>query len=340
MAPETGLRADADALLANARAGDRRAFDVLIGPHYRELHLHCYRMIGSFDDAEDVVQDVLFRAWRGLSRFAGRSSFRSWLYAIATNACLDALVKLPARLTPPQRGPEADPNEAPREFVPEPLWLEPYPDMLLDQLPDPEAHYVRRETVALAFLAAIQLLPPRQRAALLLRDVLGWTSQEVAGLLQCSVASVNSALQRARDGLEAQRVSPVSIAHRQPSAKEQELLKQYVRAFEQADVALLVRLLRRDVVMTMPPDPAWFRGRDAVGAFLSRWVFPQRAPMHLVPLAANRQPGFALYGLGTDEAPQALAIHVLRLDHSEVAEISGFVGSSQFSRFGLDGRLA
>jgi RNA polymerase sigma-70 factor (ECF subfamily) len=190
VAVATRLGSDADALLARARAGDKRAFDVLSEPYYRELHLHCYRMLGSFDDAEDAVQDVLFRAWRGLGRFAGRSSFRSWLYAIATNACLDALAKRPARLTPPQRGPAADPNETPREFVPEPIWLEPYPDVLLDQLPDPEAHYVRRETVALAFLAAIQLLPPRQRAALLLRDVLGWTSQEVALLLQCSLASV------------------------------------------------------------------------------------------------------------------------------------------------------
>jgi RNA polymerase sigma-70 factor (ECF subfamily) len=329
------LESDVDALLAGARAGNKRAFDVLAEPYYRELHLHCYRMLGSFDDAEDAVQDALFRAWRGLGRFAGRSSFRSWLYAIATNACLDALTKRHARLTPPQRGPAADPNETPRDFVPEPIWLEPYPDVLLDELPDPEARYLRRETVALAFLAAIQLLPPRQRAVLLLRDVLGWTSQEVARLLQSSVASVNSALQRARTGLEAQRASPVFLAPRPPSAKEQELLKQYVRAFEQADVALLVRLLRRDVIMTMPPDPTWFQGRDAVGAFIARWVFPQRAPMRLLAAGANRQPGFALYALRTDGALQALAIHVLRLDRSEIGEISGFVGSAQFSWFGL-----
>jgi len=325
-----------DRLLAAARAGDADAFRMLVQPHHRELHLHCYRMLGSLHDAEDLTQETLLRAWRALPTFEDRSGVRAWLYRIATNACLDALRRRARRILPTEHLPAADPEQPPHPMVTDPIWLDPYPDALLDELADPAASYARRESVELAFLAAIQLLPPRQRAVLLLRDVLGWSASETAELLGATVASVNSALQRARAALRERRgtgSAPVPIGA--PTREERRLLDRYVRAFQEADVPALLELLREDAVMTMPPDPTWFLGSGAIGTFLSRWVFPLRRPLRLVPTRANRQPAFAIYERGEDGRSHALSLQVIELAGGRIGSITGFVRVDLFPHFGL-----
>jgi RNA polymerase sigma-70 factor (ECF subfamily) len=319
-------------LLKLARNGHHDAFERLTATHIRELHVHCYRMLGSLHDADDLLQETLLRAWRGIGRFEGRASVRTWLYRIATNACLNALAERPRRVLPSGLVAASDPDDPPCDPILEPVWLEPYPDRLLDELGDPAAQYTRRETIELAFLAAIQLLPPRQRAILLLRDVLAWSGAEVAAMLGTSKSSVDSALRRARATIERSRIADSKMAA--PTAGERALLGRYVRAFERADVHELARMLAHDVEMTMPPDPMWFAGRRDVVRFLERRVFTVRGPLVPKPIAANRQPAVALYErLGQTES--AMSIQVLRISGRRIREITGFVSDTLFTAFGL-----
>jgi RNA polymerase sigma-70 factor, ECF subfamily len=345
--PETSIRS-ADPtegrLIAAARAGDQDAFRRLTEPCYRELHLHCYRMLGSFHDAEDLVQETFLRAWRSLGTFAGRARFRSWLYQIATNACLKELARRPSRVLPRDFGPPADPLLPPSPPAAEIVRLEPYPDALLGELErtsaDPEALYSFRESIELAFLAAIQLLPPRPRAVLLLRDVLGWRAAEVAALLGSSVASVNSALQRARATLADRRLPRADRDEAtavNSEAAERALLARYMRAWEDGDMSALATLLREDAVLTMPPAPTWFKGREAIASFFHSLCFskePKR--FRVLPTRANRQPACAAYEWDAGAGHYRFSgIMVLGRVGDLVADISGFGDPDLFASFGL-----
>jgi RNA polymerase sigma-70 factor, ECF subfamily len=314
-------------LVAAARAGDEQAFSALTEPHRRALHVHCYRLLGSLHEAEDLVQETMLRAWRRLETFEGRASFTAWLYGIATNACLDALRGRSRRVLPSAVVPPDDPTALPEPPRTDVSWLEPYPDELL-----PQAALERRETIRLAFVAAIQHLPPRQRAVLLLRDVLGWSAPEISALLGSSVASVNSALQRARSAVE-----DVPARENVVPDVEAALADRYLAAFEAADVARLAALLKEDVVLAMPPTPSWYRGRPAVTAFFTT-LFARYEPgaLRLVPTSthANGAPAFGVYARG-----RALAVKVLDLDRGGIAAITGFADSSLFARFDLSETL-
>jgi len=341
--------ADGEAsLLAAARAGDRDAFGRLVESQRRALLLHCYRFLGSLEDAEDLVQETFLRAWRRLDRFEGRSSFRHWLYRIATHACLDARDLRSRRMLPNDLGTAPNPAGPPGAPPADVAWLQPYPDSLLelaiDPEPGPEARYDRRESIELAFVAALQHLPPRQRAALLLRDVLAWSATETASLLGASVPAVNSALQRARATLS-QRLPGRDDPSRQGlSTADRELLARYVRAWEAGDLGALVTLLQEDALLTMPPAPEWYRGREGIRGFLAaQW--PALGPFRLLPARANGQPAFGLYGagIGGDSTFRPLTVQVLRVEARSVSEIVGFIepsafgypGADLFPRFGL-----
>jgi RNA polymerase sigma-70 factor, ECF subfamily len=318
------------------------AFSQLVERHRRELQVHCYRMLGSFEDSEDLVQETFLRAWRSRERFGadGRFSFRAWLYRIATNACLDVLRTRARRVMPPDVVPAADPTDLPSPPAATP-WLQPYPDRLLEQVTAPEeepgAAVVARETIELAFIAAIQHLPPRQRAVLILRDVLGWSASDTASLLETSVASANSALQRARATLrhclgERTQWGTGSV----PRAEERELLSRYIEAHERADVDALAALLREDARLTMPPHPTWFEGRAAILVASEKGFDPDFGELRSVPAWANRQPGVAHYHrVPGDTEFRALAIDVLRIEDGRVAEITSFVDPGFFAAFGL-----
>jgi RNA polymerase sigma-70 factor (ECF subfamily) len=283
--------------LSRARAGDEQAFRELTDPHRRELQLHCYRILGSVQDAEDALQETLLAAWRGIDGFEERSSLRAWLYTIATNRCLNAL-RAGARRPQERR--------ALPFHLPEPTrygelpWLEPYPDALLDGVPDaapgPDARYESRETIALAFVTALQRLPPRQRAALVLRDVLGYRAAEVAAMLDTTETSVNSALQRARATLEATAPPPRDLAPLPRSAAERELVGQFADAFENGRVEQLVALLTEDAWVTMPPEPFEYQGLETITEFFSQ-AFAARVHLtnRLVATRANGQPAFGHY---------------------------------------------
>jgi RNA polymerase sigma-70 factor, ECF subfamily len=313
--------------------------------------VHCYRMLGSFEDAEDLVQETFLRAWRGRESFEGRASLRAWLYRIATNACLNALASGSRRVLPPQVVPASAPLVAPLPPADaETAWLQPYPDRLLEPVApgdaQPDAVVVTRETIELAFLAAIQHLPPRQRAVLLLRDVLGWPANETAALLEASVASVNSALQRARSTLRrrlpARRSewAPASA----PTPEERAVLRRYLEASERADATAVAALLAEDVRLSMPPYPLWYQGRAAIAAILAA-CFDPASPgyagrLRRVPVGANLQPALANYTLLPGDAEyRALSIDVLRVDGGEVVEITSFVGADLFPAFGLPPKL-
>src|SRR4051794_33360329 len=262
-------------LIELARKGDESAYQGLIEAHRTERHAHCYRMLGSVHDAEDALQDAFLRAWKGLHGFQGRSSPRSWLYKIATNTCLDTLAKRPKqRVLPFEYGPATEPLAGPGAPITESVWIEPYPDALLDALASPEARYEQRESVELAFVAALQHLPARQRAVLILREVLGYSAAEVADLLETTVASVNSALQRARAAVDERLPDPSQQQTLRALGDERvaELVDRYVEAWESNDVDTVVAMLTEDAAISMPPLASWFGPRDVFAAFLA--AFP------------------------------------------------------------------
>ena len=324
--------------LTRARAGDEQAFRDLTDGHRRELQVHCYRMLGSVQDAEDALQETLLSAWRGLDGFEERSSLRAWLYTIATNRCLNAL-RDGARRPQPQPGLSFEPPQPTRYG--EVLWLEPYPDALLEGLPDtapgPDARYEAREAVALAFVTALQRMPPRQRAALVLRDVLGYRATEVAAILDTTEASVNSALQRARAALEAQTPPVRERAPLPRSAGERELVGQFADAFETGSVEQLVALLTDDAWVTMPPEPFEYQGPAAIAEFF-RHAFAARGGRHdrVVATRANGQPAFGHY-IGDVHAPvlRAVGVIVLTIEGDRISHLTRFGGSAHLARFGL-----
>ena len=324
--------------LTRARAGDEQAFRELTEPHWRELQLHCYRILGSVQDAEDALQETLLAAWRGIDGFEERSSLRAWLYTIATNRSLSTL-RAGAR-RPQERRPLPFRLPEPTRFGELP-WLEPYPDALLDGVPDaapgPDARYESRETIALAFVIALQRLPPRQRAVLVLRDVLGYRAAEVAAMLDTTETSVNSALQRARATLEA--IAPPS-RDRAPlprSVAERELVGQFADAFENGRVEQLVALLTDDALVTMPPEPFEYQGVATITDFFTQ-AFASRGDRldRLVATRANGQPAFGQY-VGDVHAPvgRGVGVIVLTLDHDRISHLTRFGGSAQLARFGL-----
>jgi RNA polymerase sigma-70 factor (ECF subfamily) len=332
-------------LLDAARRGDAAAYGRLVEPHRAALDAHCYRMLGSVQDAEDAVQDALLRAWRGLARFEGRSSLRTWLYTIATNACLKAIERRPKLVLPVDYGPATDPHDGPAEPLVESVWIEPYPDERLglgDAVAGPEARYEQRESVELAFIAALQLLPARQRAVLILRDVLGFSGQEVAEALETTPASVYSALQRAHK----------SVAERLPERSQQATLRTlgddalrdvvdaFVGAWERGDVGALAAMLAEEATIAMPPMPTWYRGREAVAAFLERWPLAPGMRWRVVPAPANGQPAFGFY-LWREEKPGFVAhsINVLTLDGARIVDLTAFIAPEAFARFGLPAEL-
>jgi RNA polymerase sigma-70 factor (TIGR02960 family) len=314
--------------VAAAIAGDKPAFAALTERHRRELHVHCYRMLASFDEAEDAVQETFLRAWRGRDRFDGSSLFRAWLYRIATNVCLDMLrqsSRRPATM---------------RSFADVP-WLQPYPDRLLDEVApsddQPDAVVVERETIELAFLAAMQLLPPAQRAAFIVRDVLGWPASEAASLLGTSVAAANSALQRARatmrEHLPARRAE---WSAGEPSAVERALLERFIDAHERCDAAAAIAISAQDIRITMPPRPYCFEGLAAVAPLLERAFGEDRdGDWRLVPTRANRMPTAASYlRRPGDTVFRAFKFDVLRVEDGLIVEITTF-GAGQFQAFDL-----
>jgi RNA polymerase sigma-70 factor (ECF subfamily) len=328
--------------LTLALSGDENAFRELTEPYRHELQLHCYRIVGSTQDAEDLVQDTLLAAWRGLDQFTERASIRTWLYRIATNRSLDALranARRPQRLEPLNNPP------TPSRMT-EPIWLEPYPDALLegiaDQAPGPEARYEHKEAIALAFVGGLQNLPPQQRAVLVLRDVLGFRAAEVAAFLDTSDAAVNSLLRRARAGLEGRL--PTAGRDRAPmpnSPREREMVGQFANAIEDGDVDTVVALLTDDALLTMPPYPYEYQGGAAIGNFLRVRGERHETPLRLVPTRANGQPAFGCYfPCPQTDIARAYGLMVLTLAGSNIAGITFFADSSVFPQFGLPRTVA
>jgi len=321
-----------------ARAGDQEAFAQLVDPYRKQLLVHCYRILGSFEDAEDMLQETLVRVWKRLDSFEGRSSLRAWLYKIATNASLDALDSRRVRGLPKELYPRGDPTQP----LPAPVqanWVEPLPDEWIDGQPDiyPEARYEVRESITLAFVAALQKLPGRQRAVLLLCDVMGWSSNEAAEILDMTTAAVNSALQRARETLkQTERKSTPSHLNENLSA----LLARYVAAWEKADSAALIAVLREDVALTMPPLPVWFGGHADVKKFLDGFVFQSISPfkVKLEAVRANGSPAFATYQMDKDGVYRAAALHILTIEDGLISEINDYLtfDGQLFARFHLD----
>jgi len=327
---------------------DREEFQRLAETYRRQLQVHCYRMLGSLYEAEDLVQDTFLRAWRARDRFEGRTSLKNWLYRIATNACLNAIATrahsrriLPDAYGPPWHGPLPETRPVDTDIP----WLEPYPNTALDEIvdaePGPDARYELQESVQLAFIAAIQQLPARQRAVLLLRDVLGWSALETAELLDVSVASVNSALQRARATLEHQAGSSGLTTPAVTSAAQQELLERYVHTWQASDMDGFAALLKEDAILRMPPWTQWYRGRLEVQRFFqSIRQPPQAGGSRVLLIGANGQPAFAHYTLaedGSELRPQA--IQVLTVDNSLIAVLTAFLDKRLFDKFGLPLRL-
>ena len=312
-----------------------------VEPYRAELQAHCYRMLGSAQDAEDALQDALTSAWRALPRFEGRSSLRAWLYKIATNACLKLIERRPTRVLPIDYGPPTDPHDAPADPLVERVWVEPYPDARLGldaPVAGPEARYELRESVELAFIAALQHLPPRQRAVLILRDVLGFSGAEVADTLDATPASVYSALQRAHQAVDerlpeqSQQATLAALGDERLRA----LVDRYVRAWEQADVEGVVALLAEDATVTMPPRPTWYRGRDAVGSFLRAFPLDGEHRSVLVPTAVNAQLAFGHYFWDSQEGRLVPhGINVVTLRGEQIADITTFLTPEAFGRFEL-----
>ncbi|HEU5030106.1 MAG TPA: sigma-70 family RNA polymerase sigma factor [Spirillospora sp.] len=325
-------------LLSGAREGDAEAFGKLTEPYRRELQVHCYRLVGSVAEAEDLVQETLFAAWRGIGGFAGRSSIRTWLYRIATNRCLNALRDRSHRPSPVAAAPLPEPNR-----LSEVPWLEPYPDTLtelVEPIPGPEARVERREAISLAFVAAVQTMPPRQRAILVLRDVLGFRGAEVAEMLDTTELAVASGLKRARSAL-ANRERP---AHPPlpDSPAERRVMDAFVTAFERCDVPTMVELLTDDAWFTMPPLPQEYQGRDAVADFFTEIGFVRGTRrFRLIPARANGQPAFGRYLRDPNAGiAHAHGLTVLTLDGDHITQITAFLDTGILPRFGLPRILA
>jgi RNA polymerase sigma-70 factor (TIGR02960 family) len=317
-----------DAVLERARAGDEKAFRALSDPYRRELQVHCYRILGSVQDAEDMVQETMLAAWRGLADYEGRASVRSWLYRIATNRCLNAL-------RDSGRRPQAVIGSSPPPDAPEPtrwgepVWLQPYPDSLIDGLPDraegPDARYETKEAVGLAFVTGLQRMAPQQRAVLVLRDVLGYRAAEVAEMLDSTEASVNSALQRARAALEAMPERPDGGTLPE-SAADRALLSRFSDAFENGDIEALVAMMSEDAWLRMPPEPHEYQGRRAIAEFLrTRSIWQSGRPVQLVPTRANGEPAFGYYVRDPHAGVARISgIFVLTLEGAEIVAMTRF----------------
>jgi len=319
-------------------------FRLLVEDHRRELHAHCYRMLGSLHDAEDALQDTLLRAWRGLPEFSGRGTLRGWLYRIATNACLDAISRRSRRVLPIDYGPSSTPSSGNGEPLVESVWIEPYPDEaigLADGYAGPDARYEQREAVELAFVACLQHLPATQRAVLILRDVLGFSAREVAETLETSVASVNSAMQRARRAVE-QRLPERSQQETLRTVGDEQmrkLVEDYLEAWTRADVDTLKALLAEDAVFSMPPWPTWWRGAETIAGF-SKTAVDLCPDTRTLSIHANGQMAVAAYGLDPDtERYTPTAIDVYTLRDGRIKEITAFVMPELFVRFGLPSEL-
>jgi RNA polymerase sigma-70 factor (ECF subfamily) len=333
---------DEQRLLEAARGGDADAFQQLIESQRAELHAHCYRMLGSLHDADDALQETRLRAWRGLSGFEAGRPLRPWLYRIATNVCLDALAKRSRRVLPIDQGPPANDRDRAGPPALETRWVEPYPDTVFgvdDGYAAPEARYERREAVELAFVAALQHLPARQRAVLILRDVLGFSAREVAAFLETTVASVNSALQRAHKTAKERLPARSQLATRRALGDDdlREVVDNYVAAWEKRDVHALVTMLVEDATFAMPPHPTWWHGREAVIRFIASTGTPD--VRHIVT-QANGQPAVAWYGWDrARNAYRPTALEVLGLDGPHVKDITAFVSPELYPRFGLPREL-
>jgi RNA polymerase sigma-70 factor (TIGR02960 family) len=327
--------------LARARAGDEDAFRELTDPYRRELQLHVYRIVGSAQDAEDLLQETLLAAWRGLERYEGRASVRTWLHRIATNRALDALRASRRRPEDRQRITEAP--EPTRHA--EPIWLEPFPDVLLDGIPDdapgPDARYEAREATTLAFVAGLQHLPPQQRAVLVLRDVLGYRAAEAAEMLETSEAAVNSLLRRARAAFETRLPATGRERASLPDSKrERDVVGRLADAFEAGDIDGVVALLTDDAWLTMPPEPYEYQGRAAIAAFLRNRAVQRGTPLRLVPTRANGQPAFGCYFPSPETGvARPYGLLVVTLDGDEISWMTWFADSSVFPLFGLPGAL-
>ena len=323
----------------------QQEFGALAEQHRRELQAHGYRLLGSAQEAEDLVQETLLRAWRRRETFEGRASFRAWLYKIATNLGLDMLRQRARRTLPVARGPVASTDEPIPPDVREPIWLEPFPDdLLVSGEANPEARYSARESVSLAFMTALHLLPPRQRAVLLLRDVLDWQASEVAELLDMTVPGVKSTLHRARATLGKYYPSPALDTPPAPALDEakRDLLQRYVRAWEAADMEGLMALLTTEATFSMPPVPAWYQGRENVGALVAKTIFSGQAKgrWRLLPTRANGQPAFGLYRRDqTDGGYAVYGIQVVTLAGDEIADITTFRTPALGALFNLPARL-
>jgi len=331
------------ALLDAARSGDQDAYAGLIEPHRSALHAHCYRMLGSLHDAEDALQETLFRAWKGLSGFDGGRPIRPWLFKIATNVCLDAIAKRPKRVLPSDRGASSVPEAGPGKAFVENIWLEPYPDEFLGletRYETPDARYEQRESVELAFVAALQHLPALQRAVLILREVLGFSAREVAESLETSAAAVNSALQRARVTVEERMPAQTqqATARSLGDAGLRAVVQRYVDAWEHRDVDAITALLVEDARFAMPPFPNWFSGREVVVAFI---VATGRPRLRHIVTQANGQPAIGWYiWNGPANAFVPTSIEVLTLEGERVREIVAFASPDLFAAFGLPAQLA
>ena len=341
--PTSAATANENLQLAAARQGDGDAYGRLVGPYRAELHAHCYRMLGSVADAEDAVQEALLRAWRGLSGFEGRSSLRSWLYRIATNACLKAIERRPRRLLPIDYAPAADPRDGPGEPLLESVWVEPYPDERLgDGVASPEARYEQREAIELAFVAALQHLPARQRAVLILRDVLGFSARETAAALETTPVSVDSALQRAHRTVDErlpERSQQATLRDLGDAALRQ-VVDRYVAAWERRDVDAVVGMLAEDARIAMPPLPTWYGGREAVATFLRGWPLGGASRWRLVPVRANGQLAFGAYTWNqqtTSFTPHG--VNVLALRGTRIEEIIAFLGPEALRPFNLPDQI-
>jgi RNA polymerase sigma-70 factor, ECF subfamily len=330
--------------LQAAIGGDERAFEDLIAPYRSELHAHCYRMLGSLHDAEDALQDGLLRSWRGLAGFEGRSSLRSWLYRIATNSCLRMIERRPKRVLPVDYGPPTEAHGLTGEPLTETIWLEPLPDAvagIADGRAGPEARYEQRESVELAFVAALQHLPARQRAVLILRDVLGFAPAEIAVALDTSAAAVSSALQRAHRTIDdlLPEQSQQATLRALGDERLREIVETYTDAWERNDVDGILAMLTHDAAFAMPPRATWYRGHEAIGAFLHRAPLAPDRRWRLVLTSAGGQPAFATY-LWDEQRWRAHAIDVLTLNpEGLISDVTAFIDAETVRRFGVPDEL-